>query len=485
MIADTVLADPDDRPAVVGPQGTTTRAELACATQSLATHLLDRGVGPGDRVLMLAGVSASTLGTILAVGSIGATVVPINLRLRPDDIRFQAEDSAASFVVVDPVIMPLAQAAGVLALPHLVTGEHPVPDADAARLAAVRPDPSMPLLQLYTSGTTGRPKGALLSHGNWLAAVRAFVDFLDLTPRDIVATPLPYFHVAGVDFALSTLAAGATIAVPAGPMPADAWAAVDDFGATVLLGLSGIADFAGAAAGRRVRGIYGPTIRDRDIDAVDERIELWTGYGASELCGFAAGQTRAGARGRPGSIGHPLTGYEARVVDPAGNPVPTGEVGELIMRGPAVTSGYWNLPEATEAALRDGWLHTGDLASVDADGCLYFRDRLKDMVKSGGENVYCVEVEEVLLAHPAVRECAVIGVPDDRWGEAVKAVVVAEHATADELDAWCLSRLAAYKRPRWYSFVPELPRNALTKVLKTDLRAAHDPATATRLSERP
>ncbi|WP_279637775.1 class I adenylate-forming enzyme family protein, partial [Mycobacterium innocens] len=145
----------------------------------------------------------------------------------------------------------------------------------------------------------------------------------------------------------------------------------------------------------------------------------------------------------------------------------------------------WNLPDASAEVLRNGWLHTGDLGREDRDGLIFFVDRQKDMVKPGGENVYSIEVEAVLTSHPAVVECAVIGVPDDRWGEAVKAVVVARgDVTAEELDRWCLDRLAAFKRPRWYDFVAGLPRNATVKVVKPDLRAAHDPATSTRLPER-
>jgi acyl-CoA synthetase (AMP-forming)/AMP-acid ligase II len=180
-----------------------------------------------------------------------------------------------------------------------------------------------------------------------------------------------------------------------------------------------------------------------------------------------------------------MPGYEWRVVDSEDKPVQPGEVGELVMRGSMVTPGYWNLPDASAEALRGGWLHTGDLMELQDDGVLRFVDRRKDMVKPGGENVYCIEVELALAEHPAVRECAVIGVPDKKWGEAVKAIVAARApVTAEELDTWCLERLAAYKRPRWYTFVEALPRNALEKVVKTELRAAHDEATSVRLPER-
>jgi len=188
---------------------------------------------------------------------------------------------------------------------------------------------------------------------------------------------------------------------------------------------------------------------------------------------------------RPGSVlGRPLLGMAAAVLDDNDQPVERGMVGELCFRGAATTTGYWNLPEATAEALHDGWLHTGDLGRIDENGLLYFEDRKKDMVKSGGENVYSIEVETVLQSHAAVVECAVIGVPDERWGEAVKAIVVTSGDVAvEDLDRWCLKHMAAYKRPRWYDFVDELPRNALAKLVKTELRAAHNPATSTRVPE--
>jgi acyl-CoA synthetase (AMP-forming)/AMP-acid ligase II len=180
-----------------------------------------------------------------------------------------------------------------------------------------------------------------------------------------------------------------------------------------------------------------------------------------------------------------MAGYAATIVDGDGRPVPSGETGELLVRGAGLTAGYWRQPEASADLLRDGWLHTGDLVRADPDGVLWFVDRAKDMIKTGGENVYSAEVEAVLLAHPRVREAAVLGVPDERWGQAVKAVVVpAGPVQPAELDAWCLERLAPYKRPRWYDLAESLPRNASGKVVKPQLRDAHDPASAIRLAER-
>jgi acyl-CoA synthetase (AMP-forming)/AMP-acid ligase II len=187
----------------------------------------------------------------------------------------------------------------------------------------------------------------------------------------------------------------------------------------------------------------------------------------------------------PNVIGRPLIGVGSAMLDADDRPVAHGEVGELCFRASSVTAGYWKLPDATAQMLRNGWLHTGDLGHTENDGVPYFVDRKKDMVKSDGENVYSVEVEQVLLGHPCVAECAIIGVPDKRWGEAVKAVVALRgEVSVEDLNAWCLARLAPFKRSRWYEFVPMLPRNAMAKVLKGDLRVGHDPATAVRIPER-
>jgi acyl-CoA synthetase (AMP-forming)/AMP-acid ligase II len=460
--------------------------QLATDADTLATRFLDSGVGLGDRISMVVPNVIEGLQTILAAARIGATVVPVNLRLRPDDIRFQVEDAGVKYAVVHPIVEPLAQAAGILDLPHWQTSDPLTTDIDAGRLGAATPPADTTLVQLYTSGTTGRPKGCLLTQAGWEASTGSTRAFLGLTERDVVATALPLFHVAGIDLCLSTLAAGGTAVLLNSPEPDAAWAAVTDHGATIVQSIRGTGSFLRAAPTdiKSLRGVFAPGGWSSLLDDHEE-LALWTGYGATELCGFAVGNTRDVLKTRPDTIGRAMPGYEWRVVDADDKPVAAGEVGELLMRGPMVTSGYWNLPEASAEALRGGWLHTGDLMELHDDSVLRFVDRLKDMVKPGGENVYCIEVELALAEHPAVRECAVIGVPDPKWGEAVKAIVAThERVTAEELDAWCLDRLAAYKRPRWYAFVDALPRNALEKVVKTELRSAHDEATSVRLAER-
>jgi acyl-CoA synthetase (AMP-forming)/AMP-acid ligase II len=472
--------------AIIDAHRELTFAQLAAEVDALATHLLVAGLRVGERITLVAPNVVEALITVLAAARVGVTVVPINLRLRPEDISFQIEDAGVRYAVVHPAVEPLAKAARVLELPHWLTDEKLPAPRDAGGVEAVAPSPDTTLVQLYTSGTTGRPKGCLLTRFGWEASTASTRRFLGLTDADVVATALPLFHVAGIDLSLSTLAAGGTVVLLGSPDPAAAWEAVTGHGATVVQIITGTTAFLRSAPDNlhELRGIFAP---GGWSPLLDERpdLALWTGYGATELCGFAVGNTREVLKTRPDTIGRPMSGYDARVVREDGTPVAPGEVGELLMRGPMVTPGYWNLPDASAEALQDGWLHTGDLMELYDDGVLRFVDRLKDMVKPGGENVYCIEVELALAEHPAVREVAVIGVPDKRWGEAVKAVIATRaRVTAEELDAWCLERLASYKRPRWYSFVEALPRNALEKVVKTELRAAHDATTSLRLDER-
>jgi acyl-CoA synthetase (AMP-forming)/AMP-acid ligase II len=472
--------------AIVDPHRSLTFGALEAEVERLATHLFAAGISVGDRVAMVAPNVADALVTIMAAARVGATVVPINLRLRPEDVRFQIEDAGISYAVVHPAVEPLAKAGGVLEFPHWLTDEQLAAHADHQRITAAPPPSDATVVQLYTSGTTGRPKGCLLTRSGWEASTTSTCSFLDLTCDDVVATALPLFHVAGIDLALSTLAAGGTAVLLPSPEPAAGWAAVTELGATVVQTIRSFGAMLRTAPERlgRLRGLFGPGGWADELDDLPD-LAAWTGYGATELCGFAVGNIREVLRARPDTIGVPMPGYRSRVVHPDGTPVGSGEVGELLMSGPMVTTGYWHLPDATAEALQDGWLRTGDLVEVQDDGVLRFVDRRKDMVKPGGENVYCIEVELALAEHPAVREVAVVGVPDRRWGEAVKAVVATRApVTAEELDGWCLQRLAAYKRPRWYSFVEALPRNALEKVVKTELRAAHDEASSIRLPER-
>ncbi len=299
---------------------------------------------------------------------------------------------------------------------------------------------------------------------------------------------LPLFHVAGLHFLFTTLATGGTYVVDGPGEAGRFWEVIRTRAVTVATLFPDPFDIVAHPDAGRSSGGVRLAFSQQTNDALAQAlpgVTIATSYGATELGGMALVAFGDECL-RPGPVlGRPLLGMVAGVLDDDDEPAPPGEIGELCFRGGATTTGYWKLPEASAEVTRNGWLHTGDLGRADPDGLIFFVDRKKDMVKPGGENVYSIEVEAVLAAHPAVVECAVIGVPDDRWGEAVKAVVVARReVTAEELDRWCLDRLAAFKRPRWYDFAAGLPRNATAKVMKADLRAAHYPATSIRLPER-
>jgi len=478
-----------DKVAVIGGQTSHTYGELAERIDGLAGALAAAGVRPRDRIAVLAANDPGVVEVCLAAGMIGAVVVPLNPRATGDDLAYQADDADIGFAFVQAGLGPLARAAGLLNRPSWYFEE------DLEKLVAsgqpyrgARPAVDDVLVQLYTSGTTGRPKGCLLTHRGWLSSIAGWAHATGLSSRDVVWPQLPLFHVAGLHFLFTTLATGGTYVVDG---PGDAgrfWEVIRTRGVTVATLFPDPFDIVAHPDAGRSSGGVRLAFSQQTNDALAQAlpgVTIATSYGATELGGMAL-VAFGGECLRPGPVlGRPLLGMVAGVLDDNDEPVPDGEIGELCFRGAATTPGYWNLPEASAEVLRSRWLHTGDLGRADPDGLIFFVDRKKDMVKPGGENVYSVEVEAVLNSHPAVAECAVIGVPDDRWGEAVKAVVVArEELTAEELDLWCLDRLAAFKRPRWYDFVANLPRNATAKVVKPDLRAAHDPATSIRLTER-
>ncbi len=478
-----------DKVAIAGEHVSRTYDELGDRVERVAGALAAAGMRPRDRMAVLAANDPGVVEVCLAASMIGAVLVPLNPRATADDIAFQAADADVCFAFVQTELEPLARAGGLLARPSWFSGdglEKLVASGELYRGA--RPSADEVLVQLYTSGTTGRPKGCLLTHRGWLSSVGGWAHATGMSSRDVVWAQLPLFHVAGLHFLFTTLATGGTYVVDGPNDAARFWEVIRTRAVTVATLFPNPFDIvAHPDAGTSLGGIR-LAFSQQTNDALAQSlpgVTVATSYGATELGGMALVAFGDECL-RPGPVlGRPLLGMVAAVLDDDDRRVPRGHVGELCFRGAASTPGYWNLPEASAEVLRNGWLHTDDLGREDPDGLIYFVDRKKDMVKPGGENVYSVEVEAALSSHPAVVECAVIGVPDDRWGEAVKAVVVARgDVTAEELDRWCLERLAAFKRPRWYEFVAGLPRNATAKVVKPDLRAAHDPATSTRLPER-
>jgi fatty-acyl-CoA synthase len=471
-------------------------AELDLRVTRLARALRERGVGTGDRVAVLALNGMEVWETYLAGVRLGAIVVPVNFRLVADEVGYVLADSGATALVVDAALAGVAakareQAPDVATV--LVIGE----EYEAALAAAgdepldVVVDEDEPAFIMYTSGTTGRPKGAVLTHRNLLMHVFSQVTHLGWHPEDRVAAPgAPLFHIAGLAGGLPPLLVGGTnVIIRSGAfdpvrtldmierekissiflVPA-MWAAV--------VAVPGIAD-RDLSHLRRVSWGAAPasTTLLRTLIDTFPQAEVVTAFGQTECSPVTCFLRGEDSIRKIGSVGTPMLNVEVRVVDESMDDVPRGEVGEIVYRSPMVMKEYWNKPEATAEAFAGGWFHSGDLVREDEDGYFYVVDRKKDMIISGGENIYCAEVEDVLAAHPKVAEVALIGVPDTKYGEAPLAVVAprdpADPPTPEELAAWCREKLARYKNPREYSVVAALPRNPSGKVLKTALRQEH------------
>jgi acyl-CoA synthetase (AMP-forming)/AMP-acid ligase II len=462
-------------------------AGLDDRVRRLVTLLQEAGVTAGARVGMLARNRPEYFELFFACARLGATMVPVNIRLSPQEIGYQARDSGMSHAILDPDVRDLAEAAGLLGLPHWVLGEA----YESALRAAVRApdtpsrDDSLDVAQMYTSGTTGFAKGCTQTGRGWLQSALNFSQGLRLPPKATVLSPMPYFHAFGFGLSLAHLIVGGTVAVLGGSGADEFWTTLNRCQPQTVVGALALP--ADPRPVPSVRVVIGPADRDGSRKLLFPHAEFISVYGLTEATNIVMITTEEEQRKRAGTLGRPLPGIDVMVGGVNGGPAAPGEIGELLLRGEQMCSGYWGNEAATRELFAGGWLHTGDLVSQDADGWIYFKDRGKDMIKSGGENVYSAEVERVLAASPLVAEVAVFGVPDDRWTEAVKAVVVLTEdcpEAAAKLDEHSRANIAAYKRPRWYQIVDKLPRNALGKVLKTQLREEHDPATSIRLRER-
>lgn len=462
-----------------------TYAALHARAAGTVAALRAAGVGPGDRVALLAANRIEFTELQVACQRAGAILTPLNYRLAAAELAAIAADCEPALLVVDAdhaatdLDVPLRWTLGP---EHEARLQHAAADADL-RLGVL--DPGAPGQLMYTSGTTGRPKGTLVSSGALHARVVAIAMALQIQPGDVFLLALPLFHIAH-SLCFAHLLLGAATVTTAVFEPAGWLQAVEDHAVTGAM---------------LAPAMIAMLLEPRAAHPGDLGSLRWMLYGASPIsppaltaamdafgCAFMQmyGMTEAGAAtflradehdpaGRPELLraaGHALMGYELEVARSDGSRCPPGETGEILVRSPGNLSGYWRNAEATADALRGGWLHTGDAGHLDEEGRLYVTDRIKDMVITGGENVYCREVEDALAAHPGVRDVAVIGLPDARWGQRVHAIVV-PHAALDEaaLDAHCRERLAGYKRPRSYEAVQALPRNAAGKVLKHVLRA--------------
>jgi acyl-CoA synthetase (AMP-forming)/AMP-acid ligase II len=464
----------------------------------LAGALRAAGVRPGDRVAVLDLNHIATVELTLAGSALGAATVPVNFRLSPGQIRYILEDSQPVILCYGAQFADVAAAAGTdtLVPRRIVIGAGAGDDEYEPFLAAGRPDegtsadPDDACLVMYTSGTTGHPKGAQLTHRSVSAHSEACCAALAIGPDDVNLVAMPLFHVGGSSYAQVGIHGGAHTVLLREPAPAALFGAIAR-GAThtfvvptVIHGVLAAGEQAIAAFGGLKVIAYGAA--PMPLPMLREALRAWPEagvvqvYGMTELSGVATVLTNEAHRDdthpeRLASGGLPLPGVEVRVVDPVRlGELKPGKTGEIWFRSAQVMRGYLNRPEATAAAkTADGWLRTGDIGRVDDAGFVYVLDRLKDMIITGGENVYGPEVESVLNACPGVSEGVIIGVPDERWGETVKAVVVpapgAELSAADVI-GFCRTRLAHYQCPASVDIVGELPRNATGKILKRALR---------------
>ena len=470
-----------DSPAVAsGAQVVATYGDLAERVACRGAALTRRGIGSGDRVAILSGNCPEYFEALLAIWHAGAAAVPVNARLAEAETSWILDHARVALCLASP---PLADQAckGCADVVQMGGAEWDRFVAHASPAVEVCPDDLAWLF--YTSGTTGRPKGAMITHRNLDAMCKGYFASVDATPPwRAILHPAPLSHGSGL-YALAQLRKGAVQVVPAsgGFDPAEMEALVATWPGAVFFAAPTILRrlvAAGVDLSPLKAAIYGGApmpVADVEAYLATYGPRLAQLYGQGEapmtITGLTAQQVAQGDAVVRESAGYAQKGVEIAVLGPDGA-VPHGATGEVAVRGPVVCAGYWRDPAATEATFADGWLRTGDVGWLREDGLLTLVDRSKDLIISGGYNIYPREVEEVLAAHPGVTEVAVVSRPDAEYGEAVVAYVVAGAGVTDAaLDAACLARLARYKRPNRVVFVDALPRNAMGKVVAADVRA--------------
>ncbi|WP_370416042.1 long-chain fatty acid--CoA ligase [Streptomyces fradiae] len=479
------------RTALIHQADAFTYAELHERTTRLAHALRAAGVRRGDRVAYLGRNHPAFLETLFAAGLLGAVFVPLNTRLTAPEIAYQLTDSGSRALLHSPELAAVAAVAaesggartvvevGGAAYEELLAGAATAPIDEP-----VSPDDLC--IIMYTSGTTGRPKGAMLTHGNivW-NAVNVLVDH-DLVADETALVSAPLFHTGALNMlTLPVLLKGGACVLVESFDPGGTLDLIERHGVTFMFGVPTMFDqvarhprWATAdLSSLRLLNCGGAPVPTPLIATYQERgLTFLQGYGMTEASPGALFLDAEHAVAKAGSAGVPHFFTDVRVVRPDLAQAEVGETGEVLVRGPHVMSGYWGLPAESEAAFVDGWFRTGDAARVDADGYVTIVDRFKDMIISGGENVYPAEVEDALLAHPDVAECAVIGVPDARWGETARAIVVARAGSTPDPASILASldgRLARYKIPKSLVLAEALPRTATGKLLKHELRSRY------------
>jgi fatty-acyl-CoA synthase len=466
------------RVAVVHDGREWTFAEVSDRATRMAHVLAARGVGTGDRVAFLGPNHPAFLETLFATGLLGAIFVPLNTRLAAPELAYILADSGAAVLVHAPlpVVDDLRDVPDRLALDGLDLSDAP---ADPLDVSVSLTDVCM---IMYTSGTTGRPKGAMLTHANiaW-NSVNLLLD-IDLTSAEVTLVNAPMFHVAALNMTvLPTFLKGGRSVLMSAFDPAVTLSLIERYGVTYTFGVPAQYQMLARSPGwdaadlSSLRSVScgGAPVPAALIETYQRRgLTFLQGYGLSEAAPGVTYLRADDSTRKAGSAGTSVFFGDVRVVRADGSTVDVGEPGEILTEGPNVMAGYWGLPDATAEVLsEDGWLRTGDVAVLDDEGFAHIRDRVKDLIISGGENIYPAEVEDALYAHPAVAECAVVGVPDEKWGEVGRAFVVVNHSVSEgELLDFLASRIAKYKVPKSVVFVDSLPRTGSGKVLKKRLR---------------
>jgi long-chain acyl-CoA synthetase len=509
LLEDTTRDFPD-RPAVIFNEMKMPYTALNAAANQVAAGLADLGIKKGDKVALSCPNLPYFPIVYYGILKAGAVVVPLNVLLKTREIAYHLRDSdtKAYFCFEGTEQLPMG-AMGYAAFqevdscPHfrLITADPaaPSPIEGAATLGMLMAGrgPAFDTVQtnsddtaviLYTSGTTGQPKGAELTHSNMLLNARLADNLFGKSEHDVHLIVLPLFHSFGQSVQMNAgIYSGATISLLPRFDPDAALAVMQRDNVTFFAGVPtmywALLNYPAAdkynleqiAANLRMSVSGGAAMPVEVMKAFEQKfnVEIQEGYGLSETSPVAS-FNRLDRERKPGSIGLPVWGVELKIVDELDKDVPQGELGEIVIRGHNVMKGYYGKPEATAAAIRGGWFHTGDIGRMDEDGYFYIVDRVKDMVIRGGFNVYPREIEEVLMGHPQVSLAAVIGVPDERYGEEIKAFIVpAEGADIDvtELIAWSKANMADYKYPRLIELRDTLPMNATGKILKIELRA--------------
>jgi fatty-acyl-CoA synthase len=474
-----------DHPAVVFGAKVLTHAELHDRAARLASVLTAGGVQPGDRVALLLHNRIEFVEGLLACHRLAAIAVPINFRLAPDEIDYILADSGAVALIADT---PCPETAVRMTLEVGPYYEAAVASASPRRESPELLDDDVAII-CYTSGTTGRPKGALLTHGNLVASTLSWIHEMRAGQDDVWLSGQPLFHIGGINGLLPFLVLGATVIITPSTTfdPEATLGLIEAHAVTMCIFVP--TQWAAICASNSVT----------QVDPGQLRVAMWgaspaprhtleamgyafphaaivSAYGQTEMSGATTLLKGVDSTRKMGSVGRPMLGVELRVVDDDLRDVPPGEVGEVVYRGPNVMAGYHEQPDATREAFAGDWFHSGDLARFDDEDYLWLVDRKKDLIVSGGENVYPAEVERVLLDHPAVADAAVIGVPHPRWVETPIAFIVPSGPAKPgegELIAHCRQYLAGYKKPSAIIVVDELPRNAAGKVLKRRLRETY------------